>query len=149
MRRRSGGANTTALLATFRLEIVESRVRFQTVALARLTVVEEIASVCIATVRVESLAFRVTALPPVASRRLSLPAFATVLLKLTVALWPKPLRISNAIAEAVIEPPLVPLNVAPFPESVSAAPDDPVAFNASGPERLIVPVEPVFAVSAK
>ena len=80
-----GAENTTALLATLRLDIVDEAVMFQTVPLLKETLVVEVASVCIAPVSVEALALKAIALPFVALRRSPAPALATVLPKLTVA----------------------------------------------------------------
>ena len=57
----------------------------QTVPLLKLTLVVEVASVRMAPVKVDALALNVTKLPAVAFRRLLLPAFAVVPLKLIVA----------------------------------------------------------------
>ncbi len=80
-----GGAKTTTLFVTARLVTTDGPVTVQIVPLLRLTLAVEVASVLIAPVKDEALALSVTTLPAVAFRRLLLPAFAVVLLKLTVA----------------------------------------------------------------
>ena len=80
-----GGAKTTTLFVTARVDTVDDPVMVQVDPFVTLTAVFETASVWIVPVSVEAFAFSVTKLPPVALSSAPLPAFATVLLKLTVA----------------------------------------------------------------
>src|SRR5260370_18434438 len=73
-----------ALLKTLRLETVDGPVRFHVVPFVRLTLEVDVVSLRIAPVSADAFALRVTMLPAVASRRLLIPASATVLLKLIV-----------------------------------------------------------------
>src|SRR3984957_4456093 len=131
------------LCVTFRLVRVDGAVRFHVVLFVRLTVEVDAASVRIAPVSVEALALRVIALPAVALSRLLFPAFAVVLLRLSVAadgsaktrspdrlpmaklskvaLWPVPPMNAIAVPAAVIVPPPVAAIVAPLPWSATAA----------------------------
>ncbi len=81
-----GGAKTTTLFVTARFEMTDDPVIVQVDPLVRLTAVVEVASVLIAPVSVDALAFSVIELPLAASRRLLFPALAVEALKLTVAI---------------------------------------------------------------
>ena len=81
-----GGAKTTTLFVTARDDTFDDPVMVHVVPLVRLTAVLEAASVWTVPVSLEAFAFSVTELPPTASSSAPLPAFAMVLLKLTVAM---------------------------------------------------------------
>ena len=137
----------------------------QTDPLVRLTAVVEVESVWIAPVRADVFAFRVIALPLVASRRLLSPALAVVLLKLTVetdgsakirlpdrllmvklskvATWFFPPRKSIASpAEAIVPPPVANID-APAPCSATAAAAAFFVWILSVPETVIDPAAPL------
>ena len=129
----------------------------------------EAESVAIAPVKSDAAAFTVTKLPPVACKRLFVPAFAVVLLKLTVAVegsakikspvWLAMVKLSNVTlwfvpprnamappAEAIVPPPGAVIE-APAPCRPIAVAAGLVVVMERGPDIVIEPALPLAAAS--